>query len=329
MTLIAPTLEAFFTSRLIEQRQASPHTVAAYRDTFCLLIDFAARSASCQPSKLDFAHLDAAMIGAFLQHLEHERHNSVRTRNARLGAIHSMFRFAALHHPEHAGSIERVLAIPHKRFQRAIISFLTRDEVQALLDTPDRTSWIGRRDHALLTLAVQAGLRVGELVDLHCGDVILTAGPHVRCRGKGRKQRCTPLTTQAVATLRAWLTERHGARDAPLFPNRRGNQLSQDAVQFLVAKHAAAASTRCPSIGAKHITPHVLRHSCAMFLREAGVDISTIALWLGHEHIATAQIYLHADLAIKEKALALAAPPASPPGRYHPSDQLLAFLQAL
>jgi site-specific recombinase XerD len=303
--------------------------VAAYRDTFCLLIRFAARRTLCQPSKLDFAHLDAPLIGAFLEHLEQERHNSVRTRNARLGAIHSMFRFAALRHPEHAGSIERVLAIPNKRFERAIISFLTRNEVEALLNSPDRTSWIGRRDHALLTLAVQAGLRVGELVGLRCSDVVLTTGPHVRCHGKGRKQRCTPLTTQGVTTLRAWLAERDGRPADPLFPNRRGSQLSNDAVQFLVAKHTATAGTRCPSITAKHITPHVLRHSCAMFLRQAGVDISTIALWLGHEHIATAQIYLHADLAIKEKALALAAPPGTPPGRYHPTDQLLAFLEAL
>jgi integrase/recombinase XerD len=329
MTLIAPTLEAFFTSRLIEQRQASAHTVTAYRDTFCLLLAFAAHHTSCQPSRLDFTQLDAPMIGAFLQHLETERHNNIRTRNARLAAIHSLFRFAALRHPEHAGSIERVLSIPHKRFERAIIAFLTRDEAEALLDSPDRTSWIGRRDRALLTLAVQTGLRVGELVNLNCSDIVLTAGAHVHCRGKGRKQRCTPLTKQGVATLRSWLTERDGQPTDPLFPNRHGNQLSQDAVQVLVTKHTNTASYRCPSIAAKHVTPHVLRHTCAMFLREAGIDISTIALWLGHEHIATAQIYLHADLAIKERAIALAAPPGTPPGRYRPTDQLLAFLQAL
>jgi site-specific recombinase XerD len=329
MSLLAPTLQAYFTSRLICERQASPKTVAAYRDTFRLLIGFATAKTSCEPSKLDFCDLDAPLIGAFLDHLEAERHNSARTRNARLAAIHSMFRFAALLHPEHAGSIQRVLAIPQKRFERALISFLTREEAVALLESPDRATWIGRRDHALLTLAIQTGLRVGELVGLQCSDVVLSNGPHVRCHGKGRKERVTPLTAHGVATLRVWLSERSGGPADPLFPSRRGPMLSEDAVQFLVAKYAAEAASRCPSIAAKQVTPHVLRHTCAMFLREAGVDISTIALWLGHEQITTVQIYLHADLAIKEKALALAAPPGGVPGRYRPSDPLLAFLSSL
>jgi integrase/recombinase XerD len=329
MTLIAPTLEAFFTTRLTLERQASPATIAAYRDTFCLLVRFAAKREHCQPSALDFAQLDAPLIGAFLQHLEKQRHNTVRTRNARLAAIHSMFRFAALRHPEHAASIQRVLAIPNKRFERAVISFLTKDEVTALLEATDHTTWIGRRDHAMLNLAVQTGLRVGELIELRRTDVVLTTGAHVRCQGKGRKQRITPLTPQAVATLRAWLAERKGQPTDPLFPSRRGGKLSADAVQFLVAKYADLAQQRCPSLRSKHVTPHVLRHSCAMFLREQKVDISTIALWLGHETVATVQIYLHADLAIKERALALAAPPGTPPGRYRPPDQLLAFLEAL
>jgi len=329
MSLVAPTLQAFFTSRLIGERQASPDTVAAYRDTFRLLVRFAAAKVSCEPSSLDFCDIDAPLIGAFLEHLEKERHNCVRTRNARLAAIHSMFKFAALEHPEHAGSIQRVLAIPQKRFERALVSFLTREESVALLESPDRATWIGRRDHALLTLAIQTGLRVGELVAMQCSDVSLANGPHVRCHGKGRKERVTPLTAHGVATLRTWLDERDGAPGDPLFPSRRGPTLSEDAVQFLVAKYAAEAASRCPSITAKRVTPHVLRHTCAMFLREAGVDISTIALWLGHENIATVQIYLHADLAIKEKALEMAAPPGSVPGRFHPSDPLLAFLEAL
>jgi site-specific recombinase XerD len=329
MSLLAPTLEAFFTSRLICERQASERTVAAYRDTFCLLLRFAATKASCEPSRLDFSDLDAPLIGAFLDHLEKQRHNSVRTRNARLAAIHSMFRFAALLHPEHAASIERVLAIPQKRFERALVSFLTREEAAALLESPDRATWIGRRDHALLTLAVQTGLRVGELVGLRCTDVVLSRGPHVRCYGKGRKERVTPLTAHGVETLRIWLSERHGGPLDPLFPSRRGQGLSEDAVQFLVSKYAAEAASRCPSITSKRVTPHVLRHTCAMFLREAGVDISTIALWLGHEQIGTAQIYLHADLAVKERALARAAPPGSVPGRFRPSDPLLAFLEAI
>jgi integrase/recombinase XerD len=329
MTLLAPTLQGFFTTRLISERQASPATIAAYRDTFCLLVRFAAEHHKCQPSALDFAQLDAPLIGAFLQHLENDRHNSVRTRNARLAGIHSLFRYAALHHPEHAGTIQRVLAIPNKRFERAVISFLTKEEAAALLEAPDRSTWTGRRDHAMLDLAVQTGLRVGELVQLTCADVVLTTAAHVRCQGKGRKQRITPLTPLGTSTLKAWLSERKGAPADPLFPSRRGSRLSTDAVEFLVAKYAALAQHRCPSLASKHVTPHVLRHSCAMFMREAKIDISNIALWLGHETIATVQIYLHADLAIKERALALAAPPGTPPGRYRPSDPLLAFLEGL
>jgi len=244
MSLLAPTLEAFFTERLATQRQASGRTVAAYRDTFRLLVGFAYRRTSITPSRLDFADLDASTIAAFLEHLEGERRNSVRTRNARLAAIHSLFRFAALRHPEHAGSIERVLSIPQKRFERALVSFLTREEVEALLASPDRSTWIGRRDHALLVVAVQTGLRVTEVTHLSCGDVHLGAGAHVRCHGKGRKERCTPLTIGGVATLRVWLSERKGEPADPLFPNRHGRPLSSDAVQSLVTKYATTAAAR-------------------------------------------------------------------------------------
>ena len=329
MSAIAPTLQAFFTERLATQRLASARTVAAYRDTFRLLLSFVSRRTSTEPWKLDFADLDAPTIGAFLIYLEQERHNSVRTRNARLAAIHSLFRYAALRHPEHAGSIERVLSIPQKRFERALVSFLTRPEVEAMLESPDRSTWIGRRDHALVLVAVQTGLRVAELAGLHCSDVVLTNGPHVRCHGKGRKERCTPLATQTVATLRVWLSERGGGPADPLFPSRRGTPLSTDAVEALVAKYAAEAGGRCPSLRAKAVTPHVLRHTCAMFLREAGIDISTIALWLGHESPASTQMYLHADLGIKERALARTTPPAVAPGRYRPPDALIAFLDGL
>jgi integrase/recombinase XerD len=329
MSLLAPTLQAFFTERLATQRQASPATVAAYRDTFRLLLGFVADQKRTTPSTLDFADLDAPMIGAFLKHLETERHNSVRTRNARLAAIHSLFRFAAFKHPEHADSIERVLSIPQKRFERALVSFLTRQEVEAILTCPDRSTWTGRRDHALLTVAVQTGLRVAELTGLRRSDLVLSNGPHLRCHGKGRKERCTPLTAQSVATLRAWLRAHEDGPAAPLFPSRRGTPLSTDAVEWLVKKYAAAATPRCPSLATRPITPHVLRHSAAMFLRAAGVDISVIALWLGHENIASTQIYLHADLAIKERALARTAPPGVAPTRYRPPDTLLAFLDSL
>ena len=329
MSALAPTLEAFFTERLAKQRDASPHTVAAYRDTFALLLGFAQVRSGKAVSSLDFDDLDATFIGAFLDHLEDERANAVRTRNCRLAAIHSLFRFAALRHPEHAALIARVLAVPPKRFDRAVVSFLTHQEVDALLAVPDRTRWVGRRDHALLVIAVQTGLRVSELIGLACGDVHLQAGAHLRCFGKGRKERCTPLTAQSVAVLRVWLQERGGEPADPLFPTSTGRALSRDAVALLVTRHAKAAQEACPTLTTKTISPHVLRHTAAMNLLVAGVDTTVIALWLGHESVETTQIYVHADLTIKERALARTAPPDTTPGRYRPPDALLAFLENL
>lgn len=329
MTALAPTLEAFFAQRLVAQRRCSPHTIAAYRDTFRLLLGFAQRTTGAPPAKLELEKLDAPLIGAFLDHLEADRGVGIATRNARLSAIHSFFTFAALRHPEHAGLIQRVLAIPAKRTDRQLVSFLTRDEVDALLAAPDRDTWAGRRDHALLLLAVQTGLRVSELTSLTCADVELGTGAHVRCHGKGRKERITPLTTQACGVLRVWLAEHRGQPSEPLFPSRRHGPLSRDAVALLVAKHAGVAAPRCPSLTGKTVTPHVLRHTCAMSLLAVGVDISVIALWLGHEGIETTQIYLHADLALKERALARTAPTGTTPGRYRAPDTLLAFLDSL
>jgi site-specific recombinase XerD len=329
MSALAPTLEAFFTERLTNQRQASVHTVTAYRDTFRLLLSFVQQRTGKSPCGLDFCDLDAPLIGAFLDHLEGERGNSVRTRNSRLAAIHSMYRFAALSHPEHAALIQRVLAIPTKRGIRTDVSFLDRNEVDALLGAPDRTRWIGRRDHALLVTAVQTGLRVSELTGLCCGDVRLDKGAHVRCLGKGRKERCTPLTTNTVAVLRVWLDERGGEPHDPLFPTSRGRPLSRDAIALLVTKYTNVAQEECPTLKKKSVSPHVLRHSAAMALLHAGVDVTVIALWLGHESVETAQIYIHADLTIKERALARTTPLAAPPGRYRPPDALMAFLEGL
>jgi integrase/recombinase XerD len=329
MTALAPTLQAFFTDRLIGQRQASPHTIAAYRDTLRLLLTFAAQRTGKQPSLLDVDDLDAPLIGAFLDHLEHERGNSPRTRNARLAAIRSLFRYAALRHPEHAATIGRVLAIPPKRFERALITFLTEPEIAALLAAPDRGTWTGRRDHAMLLLAAQTGLRASELIALTRGEVHLGVGAHLSCLGKGRKQRITPLTEQTVAVLRTWLAERAGQPDQPLFPTRTGHALSRDAIEHRIAMHAETATAACPTLAAKKITPHVLRHTAAMRLLHAGVDTSVIALWLGHEQIETTQIYLHADMALKEQALARTTPLDTPPGRYRPPDALLAFLEAI
>jgi len=329
MTALAPTLEGFFTDRLLNEKGASPHTIAAYRDTFRLLLSFAQNRTVKQPSKLELEDLDAPLIGAFLDHLERDRGNSPRTRNARLAAIHSMFRFAALRHPEHAALIARVIAVPTKRFDRAIVTYLTPEEVDALLAAPDRAHWIGRRDHALLTLAIQTGLRVTELSSLRCQDAHLGTGPHVQITGKGRKQRATPLTTQTVAVLREWTQERDGRADQPLFPTSRGRALSRDAIALLTAKHTTVASRTCPTLNNKKVSPHVLRHTAAMNLLHAGVDSTVIALWLGHESVEATQIYLHADMQIKERALARTTPPNSIPGRYRPPDTLLAFLEAL
>jgi integrase/recombinase XerD len=329
MSALAPTLEAFFTERLLTQRRVSPRTVAAYRDSLRLLLDFAHVRTGKLPCHLDLADLDTELVEAFLTHLERDRHNAVRTRNARLAAIHSLFRYAALRHPEHAALIGRVLAIPVKRYDRALVSFLTTNEIDALLAAPDRGTWIGCRDHALLVLAVQTGLRVSELARLTAADLQLGHGPHVKCHGKGRKERATPLTKQTVAVLRVWLRERAGADIDPLFPTGRGEPLSVDAIQWLLAKHARTAARNCQSLRAKRVSPHVLRHSCAVNLLRAGVDTAVIALWLGHSDVRTTAIYLSADLALKERALARTAPLNTTPGRYRPPDALLAFLDSL
>jgi len=326
---VAPLLEAFFTDRLLTQKQASPRTVRAYRDGFRLLLTFAQARTGKAPSDLLLDDLDAALIGEFLTHLETERGNSIRTRNARLAAIRSFFRYLAPLEPAHGGLIQRVLAIPQKRFERNIITFLTSEEIDALLAAPDKTTWIGRRDRALLALAIQTGLRVSEITDLRIHQVALDKAPHVRCLGKGRKERCTPLTANTTSMLRAWLRERGTDPDAPVFPSRRGGGLSRDAVERLVSKYAQLAGKNCASLASKRVSPHVLRHTTAVMLLRAGVDCSVIALWLGHESVETTQIYLAADLSMKEEALERTAPPSVQPGRYQPGDQLLAFLQSL
>jgi len=329
MTALAPTLQAFFTDRLIRQRHASPQTVTSYRDTWRLLLGFASTRVGKPPSTIDFDDLDAPLVSAFLDHLELGRGNSVRTRNVRLAAIHSMFRYAALRHPEHAASIARVLAMPPKRFERALVTFLTESEVDFLVQAPDVRTWTGRRDRALLVVGVQTGLRISELIGLRCGDVHLGAGAHVACHGKGRKDRVTPLAPSTVDVLRAWLAERAGDSANPLFPTRTGLRLSRDAIEHRLARHATSAASACPSLAEKKVTAHVLRHTAAMRLLEAGIDTTVIALWLGHEHVDTTAIYLHAHLGIKERALAKTRPSAARPGRYRPPDRLLAFLKAL
>jgi len=322
-------LEAFFMDRLMRQRQASPHTIASYRDTFRLLLEFVQLRVKKSPSALSLEDLDAPLIGAFLDYLERERGISARTRNVRLAAIHSFFKYAAFHQPAQSALIQRVLAMPSKRYDRAPIEFLGRSEADALVAAADQRTWIGRRDRALLLLAVQSGLRVSELVGLRCQDVVLGSGAHVRCQGKGRKERCTPLRKEVVTVLRGWLREQNGRPADPLFPNVRGGQLSRDAVEDLLAKHVRTASLCCPSLKRKRVSPHVLRHSAAMDLLQHDVDRSVIALWLGHESVETTQMYLHANMQLKEAALARTTPLNVRAGRYRPGDRLLAFLKSL
>lgn len=328
MTSLAPVLQGFFTERLA-QRRASAHTVNGYRDTFRLLLRHAQQQLGRPPSALELSDIDAGFVGGFLDHLESQRNNSVPTRNARLAAIHSLFRYAALRCPEHALLIQRVLAIPSKRRDCTQVCFLSREETDALLSIPDRSTVLGRRDHLLLLVAMQTGLRVSELTSLTCADVELGAGAHLRCTGKGRKKRCTPLTKPTARLLQRWITDRRAAPSDPLFPTRVGGHLSRDAVADLIAKYLPAATTKCPTLAVKNVTPHTLRHTAAMELLSAGVDTSTIALWLGHASTKATDVYLHADLALKERALARTAARDVGSRRYRPTDSLLTFLENL
>ena len=325
----ASLVEGFFTQRLMQQRQASPHTIDSYRDTFRLLLQFTQQRLRKAPSSLALDDVDAPLVLAFLDEQERQRGVSPRTRNLRLTAIHSFFRYAAFESPEHSALIQRMLAIPAKRFNRALVSFLTRAEVDALLAAPDQGTWSGRRDHALILLAVQTGLRLSELTSLQPDDLSLGTGSHVRVVGKGRKERCTPLSKSTRSVMTAWLREPVKVPGQPLFPNARGGRLSSHGVHYLLAKHVAQASGACPSLKRKRVTPHVLRHTTAMDLLQAGIEQAVIALWLGHESIETTQMYLEADLELKERVLARTTPPGGAPGRYRPDDKLLAFLKAL
>lgn len=321
-------IQRFFTDRLCTQMEASRHTVAGYRDTFRLLLRFASARHGKPPVKLTVEDIDADLVADFLVHGETARGNSARSRNTRLAAIRSFFRYVAMSDPTQLLHCQRILAMPNKRYVKRTVTFLNAEEIAALLAAPNRTTWAGRRDHALLLLAIQTGLRASELVNLRCSDVMLDSGAHVRCIGKGRKERCTPLRRDTAKLLAAWIGDRVDG-SGPLFPSIRGEKLSCDALEHLVRKHCLTASRTCPTLDAKRVTPHTLRHSTAMDLLHHGVDQTVIALWLGHESVATTQVYIHADMRMKEKALARVAAPATPTGRFQPDDQLLAFLEGL
>lgn len=328
-TSLPSLVQRFFTQRLLEQQGLSSYTVASYRDTFRLLLAFATKTVGRAPSKLQAEELDAAFIEAFLRHLEQSRGNSVRTRNTRLAAVHAFFRFVAISEPALGLQCQRILAIPSKRCEHGPVEFITEEEAAALVAAPDSGTWIGSRDRTLLLIAVQTGLRNSELTSLKRQDVVLSTGAHVRCLGKGRKMRCTPLRPDVIAVLKEWLRRQPGEPGDPVFPSSRGGQLSADALQRLVSRHVAKACLTCPSLKEKSVTQHTLRHAAAMSLLQHGVDLSVIALWLGHESSETTQIYLHADMRLKERALAHANVSGIAPTRYKPADPLLAFLESL
>jgi len=322
-------LHKYFTERLMAQMEASPNTIAGYRDTFRLLLLFASKQSGKAPTKIRTEDLDSTMVSDFLAYLEGKRGNSARSRNTRLAAIRSFFRFVAMNDPTLMLQCQQILALPSKRHVRRTVDFLDRNEMEALAAAPNRSTWVGRRDHVLLTLALQTGLRASELLNLRAGDVVTGTGAHVQCEGKGRKQRCTPLRRETLKVLEVWLKERGGSDQDPLFPGHSGKKLSRDALEHIVHRHILSAVKKCPSLKGKRVSPHVLRHSTAMELLQHGVDQSVIALWLGHESVETTQVYMHADLRLKEKALARTSATASKPGRYRPDDKLLAFLEAL
>jgi site-specific recombinase XerD len=329
MTSMATLLERFFTQRLMQERRVSPHTISSYRDTFRLFLKFAQHRLQKAPSKLMFEEIDAPLVVGFLDHLERQRGISIRSRNLRLSAIHSFFRYIAFELPTHSAQIQRVLAIPSKRFTRTLVRFLTRPEVDALLAAPDRRTWFGRRDYAFILVAVQTGLRLSEITGATRDDLSLGTGAHVRVIGKGRKERCTPLAKPTAAVLTAWLREPTRGTGRLLFPNANGERLTVHGVKYMLNKHAATAAKVCPSLKRKRVTVHLLRHTMALEMLQAGVDRAVIALWLGHESVETTQIYLEATLAMKEQALQQTSPPNGSPGRFRPGDQLLNFLNAL
>ncbi|MDA5241293.1 integrase [Agrobacterium tumefaciens] len=321
-------IQRFFTDRLCTQMEASSNTIAGYRDTFRLLIRYAGSRRGKPPTKLTIEDLDADLVADFLSHVETVRGNTARTRNTRLAAIRSFFRYVAMTEPTWLLQCQRILSMPSKRYVKRGVTFLDAEEIAALLAAPDRTTWVGRRDHALLLLALQTGLRASELISLRCNDVVFGTGAHIRCIGKGRKERSTPLRRDTAKLIQGWIGERLDS-NSPLFPSIRGDRLSRDALEHLVRKHCLTASQTCPALVSKRVTPHTLRHSTAMELLHHGVDQSVIALWLGHESVETTQIYIHADMRLKEKALSQIARPEVHPGRYRPTDELLTFLESL
>lgn len=329
MKLLAPLIQIFFTERLITQMKASPNTVASYRDTFKLLFEFTKLKLKKAPSELLLKDIDSKLVNNFLIYLVKERSNTERTCNARLAAIHSFFKFVEFKEPENLNQIQQILNIPQKRYEKKVVSYLNDIEVKCLLKMPDRNSWIGRRDYTLILLAVQTGLRVSELVNLTVGQINFGVGAHIKCTGKGRKERCTPLTDQTVRALKEWLKELKGSETDSLFPSTRGSKMNRDTIDKLLKKYIAKAEQICTSLKKKSVSPHTLRHTTAMLLLHSNVDCAVIALFLGHESLETTNIYLKANLEIKEKAIAKVKSYDAKFKRFKADDKLFEFLKAL
>ena len=329
MNTLAVELQTYFTTFAHAQRDLSPNTITAYRDTWRMLITFLAARTGAKAEHIDFNDIDTENITAFLDYLQHERGNSAATRNARLSAIRAVLSHAMPGHLDHAGTLTRVLAIPPKRHPKPILEFLTPEESDALIAAPERGRWTGRRDHAILVLAIQTGLRISELTSLTCTSIHLGAGANVTCTGKGRRTRATPLTPTTTAVLAGYLTERQARPGTALFCGPHGQRLSPDALEHRLKRHTTTAATSCASIADKHVTMHTLRHTAAMNLLAHGVDISVIALWLGHQRTQSTDAYLHADMAIKQAAIDRTRPVSTEPGTYHPEPDILAWLATL
>jgi integrase/recombinase XerD len=329
MTLLAPSLQAYFTIHAHAHRDLSPNTIAAYRDTWRLLIKHITATRSIPANEIDLGTLDVPLVTEFLDHLQTVRGNGVSTRNARLTAIRAVLAFALPDHPEHADTLTRVLTVSPRRRSAPAVEFLTDAEATALLAAPDTSTWTGRRDQTLLTVAVQTGLRVSELTGLTIHDLHTGTGAHLTCTGKGRRQRATPLTPSTLTVLQPYLTERADRPGDALFPGPRGQHLSRDALERRLATHCATAAATCASLRGKHVTMHTLRHTAAMRLLHAGVDVSMIALWLGHQNTASTDRYLHADMTIKMAAIDRTRPLHVTPGTYTPTPDVLAWLDSL
>jgi len=325
----ASLLQRFFTERLTRQKNASPRTISSYRDTFRLFLKFAQRRLHKPPTRIELTDLDTSLVSAFLDHLEVDRQNTIRSRNARFAALRSFLQYAGLMDPTALGTIRGVLAIPMKRFERPLVGYLAREEVEALLNAPDPATWCGQRDRVMLATLYNTGARVSELIAMRVGDAVLDRSSSICIHGKGRKERTVPLWPTTVRQIRLWLRQNQFARDRPLFPNRTGGPMTRMGVTDRLKLAATAAARRCPQLKKRHISPHIVRHATAMHMLQSGVDITVIALWLGHESPATTHMYVEADLAMKKRAIKSLQTPKIKTRRFQPTDQLLAFLEGL